>query len=148
MPSRSELIDEMIAKTPDWRGRKLAMLREIVHAADPDITEDVKWRRPANPIGSAVFEHDGIVCVGVILKERVRLSFMEGASLPDPQGLFNAQLNGKSRAIDFYEGDDPGGALQDQQAQRHKRDARNNTSDPPSSRSHERAEGIHKDPPS
>jgi len=82
-------------------------LREVIHAADPDIVEDVKWIRPANPIGSAVFEHDGIVCVGVILKERVRLGFWEGAKLPDPQGLYNAQLEGnKSRAIDFHEGDD------------------------------------------
>jgi len=107
MPPRSELIDEMIAKTPDWRGETLAKLREVVHVADPDIVEDVRWRRPANPIGSAVFEHDGIVCIGVILKERVRLGFWEGASLPDPDGLYNAQLEGnKSRAIDFREGDD------------------------------------------
>ena len=67
----------------------------------------MKWRRPANPIGSAVFEHKGIVCIVVILKERVRFGFWEGASLPDPHGLYNAPLEGnKSRAIDFYEGDD------------------------------------------
>jgi hypothetical protein len=107
MPSRNELIDDMIAQTPDWRGETLARLREIIHAADPNIVEDVKWKRPANPIGSAAFEHDGIVCFGVILKERVRLGFWEGARLPDPQGLYNAQLAGnKSRAIDFHEGDD------------------------------------------
>lgn len=107
MPSRSELIDDMIAKTQDWRGETLARLREVIHVADPDIVEDVKWRRPANPIGSAVFEHNGIVCVGVILKERVRLGFWDGASLSDPHALYNAQLEGnKSRAIDFYEGDD------------------------------------------
>jgi hypothetical protein len=107
MPARSKLIDDMIAQTPDWRGATLARLREIIHAADPDIVEDVKWRRPANPIGSAVFEHDGIVCIGVILKERVRLGFWAGARLPDPQGLYNAQLEGgKSRAVDFHEGDD------------------------------------------
>lgn len=108
MPSRSELIDDMIAKTPDWRGQTLARLREVIHVADPDIVENVKWRRPANPIGSAVFEHNGIVCFGVILKERVRLGFWDGASLPDPHALYNAQLEGnKSRAIDFYEGDVP-----------------------------------------
>lgn len=107
MGSRSELVDHMIAATPDWRGETLSRLREIVHTADPDVVEDVKWIRPANPIGSATFEHDGIVCVGVILKERVRLGFWEGASLPDPHGLYNAQLEGnKSRAIDFHEGDD------------------------------------------
>lgn len=106
MPSRSESIDEMVAKTPGWRGEALARLREIVHEADPEIVEEVKWRRPSNPMGSAVFEHDGIVCVGVVLKERVRLSFGAGSSLPDPKKLFNAQLNGKSRAIDFSEGDE------------------------------------------
>jgi hypothetical protein len=106
MPTRSELVDEMIAKTPDWRGETLARLREVIHLADPDIVEDVKWRRPANPTGSAVFQHNGIVCILIILKERVRLSLSNGASLPDPHGLYNAQLEGKSRAIDFYEGDD------------------------------------------
>lgn len=107
MPARSELIDEMIVKMSDWRGETLAKLREVIHAADPDVVEDVRWRRPANPIGSAVFEHDGIVCIGVILKERVRLGFWDGASLPDPRGLYNARLDGKkSRAIDFREGDD------------------------------------------
>lgn len=108
MPPRSELIDEMIALTPDWRGDTVARLREIIHTADPDITEDVKWRRPANPIGSATFEHSGIVCIVVILKERVRLSFWSGASLPDPTGRFNAQLKGTSRAIDFREGEELG----------------------------------------
>ena len=107
MPARSELIDQMIAKTPGWRGETLARLREVIHVADPEIVEDVRWRRPANPIGSAVFEHNGIVCIGVILKERVRLGFWEGVSLPDPDRLYNAQLNGsKSRAIDFREGDE------------------------------------------
>ena len=107
MPSRSELIDDMIAKTPDWRGETLARLREVIHIADPDIVEDVKWRRPANPGGSAVFEHNGIVCVGVILKERGRLGLWDGASLRDPHGLYNAQLEGnKSRAIDCHAGDD------------------------------------------
>lgn len=106
MPDRSEHIDEMIAKTSDWRGAALAELRRVIHEADPEITEDVKWRRPSNPMGSAVFEHAGIVCMGVLLKERVRLVLANGARLPDPARLFNAQLEGtKSRAIDFYEGD-------------------------------------------
>ncbi len=105
MPNPTELIDDMIANTPGWRGATLAKLRQIVHDADPEITEEVKWRRPSNPMGSPVFEHNGIVCIGGILKERVRLTLVEGASLPDPQKLFNANLNGKSRAIDVYEGD-------------------------------------------
>jgi hypothetical protein len=106
VPHRSELIDEMIARTPDWRGAVLARIRKIIHAADPEITEDVKWRRPANPMGAAVWEHAGIVCMGGILKERVRLTLYAGASLPDPHELFNAMLVGnKARAIDLYEGD-------------------------------------------
>jgi hypothetical protein len=93
-------VDEMIAKTPGWRGATLRKLRKIVHDADPDIAEDVKWKRPSNPLGSAVWMHDGMVCVGIVLKERVRLAFSAGSSLPDPKKLFNAQLLGKSRAID------------------------------------------------
>lgn len=106
MPSRSVHVDAMIASTPGWRGATLAALRAIVHEADPDITEDAKWRRPSNPLGVAVFEHDGIVCIGILLKERVRLVLANGASLPDPKKLFNAQLAGnRTRAIDFHEGE-------------------------------------------
>jgi hypothetical protein len=98
-------VDELIARTRDWRGATLAMLRAIVRDADPAIVENVKWRRPSNPNGSAVWEDHGIVCVGIVLKESVRLSFFAGSSLPDPAKLFNAQLNGKSRAIDFSRDD-------------------------------------------
>ena len=98
-------LDDMIAKTPDWRGAILTKFRKVIHDADPEITEEVKWKRPSNPMGVAVWEHDGIVCFGGILKERVRLTLVAGASLPDPQKLSNAMLNGKSRAIDVYEGD-------------------------------------------
>jgi hypothetical protein len=105
VPKTTELVDEMIAKTPDWRGATLAKFRKIIFDADPEIAEDVKWRRPGNPMGVAVWEHNGIVCFGGILKERVRLTLAAGASLPDPQKLFNAMLNGKSRAIDIYQGD-------------------------------------------
>ncbi len=99
---RAGPVDELIAKTPDWRGAMLAKLRKIVHDADPEIAEDVKWKRPSNPLGSAVWSHDGQVCVGIILKERVRIAFSAGSSLPDPKKLFNAQLLGKSRAIDVF----------------------------------------------
>src|SRR5947199_8693618 len=98
--TRAGPVDELIAKTPDWRGATLAKLRKIVHDADPGIAEDVKWKRPSNPLGSAVWSHDGQVCVGIILKERVRLAFSAGSSLPDPKKLFNAQLLGTSRATD------------------------------------------------
>jgi hypothetical protein len=101
--TRAGPVDELIAKTPDWRGAMLRKLRKIVHDADPEIAEDVKWKRPSNPLGSAVWSHDGQVCVGIILKERVRLAFSAGSSLPDPKKLFNAQLLGKSRAIDVFQ---------------------------------------------
>ena len=101
--TRAGPVDELIAKTPDWRGAMLAKLRKIVHGADPEIAEDVKWKRRSNPLGSAVWSHDGMVCVGIILKERVRLSFSAGSRLPDPKRLFNAQLLGKSRAIDVFQ---------------------------------------------
>jgi len=105
VPTPSELIDEMIARTPDWRGATFARLRKIVHDADPEITEEVKWRRPSNPMGAPVFEHNGIVCIAGILKERVRLTMVFGSILPDPHRLYNSMLIGKARAIDFYEGD-------------------------------------------
>ncbi len=101
----SEEIDAMIANTPDWRGETLAKLRKIIHEADPEIMEAAKWKRPSNPAGTPVFEHNGIVCIAGVLKERVRLTFGGGTSLPDPHKLFNAMLNGKSRAIDFYQDD-------------------------------------------
>lgn len=106
MPDRNASIDEMIAATPDWRGRTLAALREVIHAADPEIVEEVKWRRPSNPMGAPVFEHDGVVCVANILKERVRLSFGGAAALPDPHGLLHAVTEGnKTRVLDLREGE-------------------------------------------
>ena len=106
MPNPSELIDDMIAKTPDWRGETFATLRKIIHDADPEITEEVKWMRPSNPMGAAVWEHNGSVCHINILKDKVKLTLHEGASLPDPKKLFNNGFEGgKLRAIDIYEGD-------------------------------------------
>jgi hypothetical protein len=106
MSNPAMLIDNMIAKTPDWRGATLAKLRKIIHDADPEITEGVKWRRPSSPMGAPVWEHNGIVCVGNILKESVRLTFSAGAALPDPKKLFNARLeSSQARALDCREGD-------------------------------------------
>lgn len=106
MPSPSELIDDLIAQTPDWRGPTFAKFRRVIHDADPEISEEWKWVRPRSG-GTPVWEHNGIVCFGGILKERVRLTLYEGASLPDPQKLFNAMLKGnKARAVDIYEGDE------------------------------------------
>jgi hypothetical protein len=106
MSDATKLIDNMIAKTPDWRGATLAKLRKIIHDADPEIAEEVKWRRPSSPMGAPVWEHNGIVCIGNILKQSVRLTFSAGANLPDPRKLFNARLeSNKARAIDIHEGD-------------------------------------------
>ncbi len=106
MPNPTDPIDHLIAKTPDWRGASFAKLRKIILDADPEITEALKWRRPSSPMGAPVWEHNGIVCIGNVLKERVRLTLPAGASLPDPRKLFNARLDSKKvRAIDVYEGD-------------------------------------------
>ncbi len=105
MPTPSERIDDLIASTPDWRGRVFARLRKIIHEADPEITETWKWVT-ANRPGTPIFEHDGIVCHINILKERVKLTFAEGSSLPDPRSLFNADLENKRKAIDIHEGDE------------------------------------------
>jgi hypothetical protein len=101
MPGPNRDVDAIIEATPAERKVLLARLRKIIHASDPEIVETVKWRKPSHPLGAAVFEHDGIVCILIPLKGRVRISFAEGSSLPDPKKLFNAQLNGGSRAIDF-----------------------------------------------
>jgi hypothetical protein len=106
MPNPSELIDQMIGEAPDWRGVALADLRRIIHGADPEIVEEVKWRRPSNPLGAPVFEHDGIVCTANILKASVRLNFPAGWALPDPQGILTAVSEGnKTRIVDLRKGD-------------------------------------------
>ncbi len=103
--SAAREIDAIIAKTKDWRGKKLAELRAIVLRASPSLVEEVKWKMPSKPQGVPVWSHDGIVCVADTLKGAVRLTFPKGASLKDPKGLFNARLSSKSaRAIDFSEG--------------------------------------------
>jgi len=105
VPNPSELIDDLIAKTPDWRGATFAKLRKIIRDADPEITEEWKWVRPRSQ-GTPVWEHHGIVCIMGIFKDKVKLTLYAGASLPDPQKLFNSMLEGnKARAIDIYKGD-------------------------------------------
>ncbi|MEW6451912.1 MAG: DUF1801 domain-containing protein [Pseudomonadota bacterium] len=104
--SPSRLIDAKIKSLGDWRGETLARVRAIIKAADPDIVEEVKWRKPSNPLGVPVWEHDGIVCTGETYKAAVKLTFANGAALDDPSGLFNSSLDGNvRRAIDFHDGD-------------------------------------------
>jgi hypothetical protein len=101
----ARLIDRKIASIGDWRGETLARLRALIHEADPDVVETVKWRKPSNPSGVPVWEHDGIICTGETYKGYVKLTFAKGALLPDPAGLFNGSLNGNTmRAIDIREG--------------------------------------------
>jgi len=105
-PSPSQLIDARIAALGDWRGETLARLRALIREADPEIVEEVKWRKPSNPMGVPVWEHAGIVCTGETYKDKVKLTFARGASLDDPSRLFNSSLEGNMRrAIDFHEGD-------------------------------------------
>jgi hypothetical protein len=104
--SPSRLIDARIRELGDWRGETLARLRRLIRQADPDIVEQVKWRKASNPLGVPVWEHAGIVCTGETYRDKVKLTFARGASLDDPSGLFNASLDGGTRrAIDFREGD-------------------------------------------
>jgi hypothetical protein len=108
MKSDSEAIDEKLRALGDWRGAALARVRKLIHEADPEVVETVKWRKPSNPSGVPVWEHDGIVCTGEIYKDKVKLTFARGAALEDPKGLFNASLEaGTRRAIDIREGDAP-----------------------------------------
>jgi hypothetical protein len=96
----SERIDQFIAKLTDWRGKTLASIRKSILAADREIIEEWKW------MGSPVWSCDGIITVGNAHKDKVKLTFSHGASLPDPDKLFNAGLGGKVwRAIDLFEGD-------------------------------------------
>jgi hypothetical protein len=103
--SASALIDEKIKELGDWRGKMLAKVREIIHAADPEIVEEWKWVKPTNP-GTPVWSHGGIVCTGETYKNVVKMTFAKGAALQDPSGLFNSSLDvNVRRAIDIHEGD-------------------------------------------
>ncbi|HEY4275839.1 MAG TPA: DUF1801 domain-containing protein [Rhizomicrobium sp.] len=96
--SASKEIDARIKDLGDWRGETLARMRALIHAADPDVVEEIKWR------GVPVFSHDGILCTGETYKAVVKLTFARGAALPDPAKLFNASLDGGTRrAIDIPE---------------------------------------------
>ena len=103
----AERITEAIDALRDWRGDVLRRVRELIHEADPDVTEDVKWVKPSNPWGVPTWSHDGIICTGEVYKAKVKVTFMHGAALDDPAGVFNASLDaGTRRAIDRAEGDE------------------------------------------
>src|SRR3974390_781830 len=100
-PSPARMIDARIKELGDWRGDLLSRLRTLIKQADPEVVEEWKWR------GVPVWYHDGMICTGETYKSVVKLTFLKGASLKDPSGLFNASLEGNARrAIDFREGDE------------------------------------------
>lgn len=99
-------IDKRITDLADWRGEVLARVRALIHEADPDVVEEMKWPKATNGMeGVPVWSHDGIICTGEHYKDKVKLTFAKGASLADPHGLFNSSLDaGTRRAIDIFEG--------------------------------------------
>jgi hypothetical protein len=105
MGPASAFIEQKIKELGDWRGKMLAKVRGIVHAADPAIVEEWKWAKPKSP-GTPVWSHNGIVCTGETYKNVVKMTFAKGAALQDPSRLFNSSLEGNvRRAIDIHEGD-------------------------------------------
>ena len=104
--SSSRPINKRSKEPKDWRSEVLALIRALIHEADAEAVEEVKWRKPSNPAGVPVWSHDGTICTGETYKDKVKLTFAKGASLADPSGLFNASLEGNTRrAIDIHEGD-------------------------------------------
>ena len=102
--SDSQLIDAKVADLGDWRGALLERIRKLVREADPQVVEEVKWRKPSNPLGVPTWSRSGIICTGETYKDKVKMTFARGASLEDPAGLFNSSLDGGTRrAIDFHE---------------------------------------------
>lgn len=90
----------------DWRNETLARVRKLIEEADPEAVEERKWRKPSNPAGVPTWSHAGLICTGETYRDKVKLTFAKGASLPDPAGLFNSGLDGGTRrAIDMREGE-------------------------------------------
>jgi hypothetical protein len=103
----SEEIDAKLAKLGDWRGATLARMRRLIREADPQVVEELKWRKPSNPSGVPTWSHAGILCTGEVYRDKVKLTFARGAALADPAGLFNSGLGGGTRrAIDIAEGEE------------------------------------------
>jgi len=104
--SSSGEIDARISALSDWRGETLARIRALIKEADPQVVEDMKWKKPSAPAGVPVWSYDGMICTGETYKNAVKLTFAKGAELKDPKRLFNSSLEGNTRrAIDLHEGD-------------------------------------------
>ena len=105
--SASEEIDAKFAGLGDWRGAALARMRRLIREADPEIVEQIQWRKPSNPSGVPTWSHAGLICTGEVYKDKVKLTFARGAALEDPKGLFNTGFGGGTRrAIDLREGEE------------------------------------------
>ncbi len=107
-PTAAELIDARIEAVGGWRGETLARVRALIKEADPEVVEEVKWRKPSNAmLGVPVWSRAGILCTGETYTDKVKLTFAKGAALEDPSGLFNSSLAGNTRrALDIREGDE------------------------------------------
>jgi len=104
--STSRLIDAQIEELKDWRGETLSRVRRLIKQADPDVVEELKWKKPSNPAGVPVWSHNGPICTGETYSSVVKLTFFKGAQLKDPKRLFNSSLEGNARrAIDLHQGD-------------------------------------------
>jgi hypothetical protein len=104
--SGSDAVDDKLRSLGDWRSKTLGHLRQLIQEADPQVAEDVKWRKAGNPLGVPTWEHAGIICTGESYKDKVKLTFAKGASLPDPSKMFNSSMEGGTRrAIDIREGE-------------------------------------------
>ena len=103
----SEEIDAKLAGLKDWRGAALARIRRLIREADPEIVEQIQWRKPSNPSGVPTWSHAGLICTGEVYKDKVKLTFARGAALEDPKALFNSGFGGGTRrAIDIQESDE------------------------------------------
>jgi hypothetical protein len=97
-------IDARVEELGDWRGKTLSKLRALIKEADPEVIEEMKWKKPSNPGGVPVWSHEGMICTGEAYKDHIKLTFAKGASLEDPSHIFT-QDGSLRRAIDFYESD-------------------------------------------
>jgi hypothetical protein len=104
--SPAQLIEARIKELGDWRGETLSKIRRLIKQADPEVVEELKWRKPSAPAGVPCWSHDGLICTGETYKSHVKLTFFKGAQLKDPKRLFNSGLDSNvRRAIDLREGD-------------------------------------------
>jgi hypothetical protein len=102
----SQLIDAQLKELKDWRGETLSRVRRLIKQADPQVVEELKWKKPSNPAGVPVWSHNGPICTGETYSSVVKLTFFKGAQLKDPKRLFNSSLEGNTRrAIDLHQGD-------------------------------------------